>query len=210
MPWFIRRRVLGGCFGYRIHPTARIGWSWIFPRELVMGENASIGDLNVAVHLDRVELGPHATIARGNWITGFPSADQRHFSHRADRNPALVLGAHSAITKGHHLDCTDRIEIGGFTIVGGYRSQFLTHSIDFMENRQDAKPIKVGDHCFIGTGVVVLGGAALPARSVLGAASLLNRAFAEPGWLYAGAPARPVHALPAGAKYFTRDRGFVT
>jgi acetyltransferase-like isoleucine patch superfamily enzyme len=210
LPWFIRRRALQALFGYRIHPTARIGFSWIFPRELVLAEYARIGHLNVAVHLDRVELGAHAVLDRGNWITGYPSADRRHFSNRTDRAPVFVLGTHGAVTKGHHIDCTDRVEIGAFTILGGYRSQLLSHSIDFAENCQAAAPISIGDHCFIGTAVVILGGAKLPPRSVLGAMSLLNRAFGDPGWLYAGSPARPVHALPPDGKYFARDTGFVT
>ncbi len=209
LPWFLRRWVLVTFYGYKIHPTARIGWSWIFPRELEMGEDARIGHLNVAIHLQRVQLGAHALIERSNWITGFPAGDARHFAHRADREPVLVMGEHSALTKGHHLDCTDRIEIGAFTIVAGYRSQLLTHSIDLEKNRQDAAPIRIGAYCFVGTNVVILGGAQLPDRSVLGAKALLNSAFTEPGWLYAGVPAHAVQALPADAAYFRRADGFV-
>lgn len=210
LPWFLRRRVLSAVYGYKIHPTARIGWSWIFPDELVLGEGARIGHLNVAVHLKRVELGDHATIDRGNWITGYPAGDGRHFAHRTDREPVLTIGRHSALTKGHHIDCTERVMIGAFTIVAGYRSQLLTHSIDIERNRQDAAPIAIGDYCFVGTNVVVLGGARLPDRSVLGAKALLSGAFAEAGWLYAGVPARAVKALPADAEYFRRTEGFVS
>lgn len=210
LPWFLRRHVLRWAFGYQIHPTARIGWSWIFPEKLVMGEGASIGHCNVAIHLARVELGAHALIDRSNWITGFPRGDRRHFAHRPERDPALVLGAHAAITKQHIFDCTARIEIGAFTTIAGYRSQLMTHSIDVRENRQDAAPIVIGAYCFVGTNVVVLGGAQLPDRSVLGAKAVLNRAHAAPGWLYAGSPARAVKALPAEAKYFHRTVGFVS
>jgi acetyltransferase-like isoleucine patch superfamily enzyme len=122
----------------------------------------------------------------------------------------LTLGAHAAVTKSHHLDCTDRIDIGAFTTLAGYRSQLLTHSIDLAHNRQDAAPIVIGEYCFVGTAVVVLGGARLPARSVLGAKALLNHAHVEPGWLYAGVPARPVQALPEDAAYFRRTTGFVS
>jgi acetyltransferase-like isoleucine patch superfamily enzyme len=86
----------------------------------------------------------------------------------------------------------------------------MTHAIDVRENRQDAAPIVIGEYCFVGTEVVVLGGARLPDRSVLGAKALLNRAPTAPGWLYAGVPARPVKALPADAKYFRRKEGFVS
>jgi acetyltransferase-like isoleucine patch superfamily enzyme len=209
LPWFLRRPVLTACFGYRIHPTARIGWSWIFPAHLVLEEGATIGHGNVALRLARIELGAHASIGRSNWITGYPRGGARHFAHRATRDPALILGAHAAITKGHHLDCTDRIEIGAFTTIAGYRSQFLTHSIDVVANRQDCAPIVIGRHCFVGTAVVVLAGARLPDRSVLGAMALLNRAVETPGWLHAGVPAAPVKELPADAAYFHRTEGWV-
>lgn len=209
LPWVLRRHVLRLVYGFQLHPRARIGSSWIFPAKLVLGEGARIGHLNVAIHLDRIELGAHATIERGNWITGFSRGDARHFGHCAQRDPALVMGAHSAITKHHHIDCTDRIEIGAFTTVAGYGSQLLTHAIDLERNRQDAAPIAIGEYCFIGTNVVILGGAQLPPRSVLGAKALLNKPQATAGWLYAGVPARPVHELPPGGRYFSRDRGFV-
>jgi acetyltransferase-like isoleucine patch superfamily enzyme len=209
LPWFLRRHVLGALYGYEIHPTARIGWSWIFPGKLAMGEHARIGHLNVAIHLARLELGPHALIERGNWITGFPAGDRRHFAHQPGRDPALVLGAHTAVTKHHHFDCTDRIEIGAFTTVAGYGSQLLTHEIDLVANRQEAAPIAIGDHCFVSTAVVILSGARLPERSVLGAKALLNKPQTAPGWLYGGVPARALRELPKDAKYFSRARGFV-
>jgi acetyltransferase-like isoleucine patch superfamily enzyme len=210
LPWPVRRWVLVHGFGYAIHPTAWIGLSWIFPEHLEMKEGSRIGHFTVAIHLDRLSLGACATISRGNWITGYPRGRGRHFSHRTDRQPALIVGSQSAITKNHHLDCTDLVEIGAFTTVAGYRSQFLTHSIDLERNRQDAAPIRIGDYCFLGSNVVVLGGARLPDRSVLGAKALLNHAYTESGWLYAGVPARPISALPPDAAYFHRKEGFVT
>ena len=209
LPWFLRRRVLQWVYGYQIHPTARIGCSWIFPRQLLLREHASIGHANVAIHLERIELGAHARIDRSNWITGFPRTDARHFSHRVDRDPALVVGDHAAITKHHHLDCTDRIEIGAFTTIAGYASQLMTHSIDLAENRQDAAPIVIGEYCFVGTNVVVLGGARLPARSVLGAKALLNKSYEVTETLYGGVPARPLKRIPSDDKYFSRTSGFV-
>ena len=210
LPWTLRRPVLVHGYGYKIHPTARIGLSWIFPRHLVLGEHARIGHLNVAIHLDRLELGAHATLDRANWITGFPTDNTRHFDRQPERQPTCLLGAHSAVTKRHHLDCTDRIEIGAFTILSGYASQLLTHSINVVNNRQECAPIRIGDHCFVGTAVVVLPGACLPDRSVLGAKSLLNKSHDIVGWLYAGVPAVPIKALPADAAYFHRTTGFVS
>ena len=210
LPWRLKRWLLQRCFGYQIHPTASIGLAWIYPGHLVMGEKATIGHLTVAIHLERVELGSNASIGRSNWITGFPSSGPgKHFQHQTDREPVLVMGEHSAITKNHHLDCTARIDIGAFTTIAGYQSQFLTHSIDIVDSRQHAKPIRIGRCCFVGTRNVILGGAVLPDCSVLGAASLLNKAFDKPFALYAGTPARHLKMLPEDAAYFHRPQGFV-
>ncbi|MBZ5734893.1 hypothetical protein K8Z61_10335 [Nocardioides sp. TRM66260-LWL] len=209
-PWWWRRLLLTRLLGYEIHPTARIGLAWFYPRHLVMGPGARVGHLNVAVHLDEVRLGENATIGRSNWVTGFPSGtDSAHFRHQPERRSTLVVGAESAITKGHHLDCTSPIEIGSFVTVAGYRSELLTHSIDIEAGRQHSAPIRIGDRSFVGTGCLLLGGATLPERSVLAARSVLTEAFDEPLGLYGGQPARRLKDIPPDAGYLTRTRGFV-
>jgi acetyltransferase-like isoleucine patch superfamily enzyme len=56
---------------------------------------------------------------------------------------------------------------------------------------------------------VILGGSVLPDHSVLGALSLLNKAYHEPWGLYAGHPARRLKAIDPEAAYFRRSQGFV-
>jgi acetyltransferase-like isoleucine patch superfamily enzyme len=209
LPWFLRRRLLRALFGYRIHPRARIGLALVQAQRLILGEGASIGNLTVIKGMELVELGAHASIGRGNWITGFRHGHPRHFAHQPERRCELVLGAHAAVTNRHLLDCTGGITIGAFTTVAGFHSQILTHSIDLAANRQSSQPVAIGAYCFVGTRCVLLAGAVLPERSVLGALSLLNKAHAETGQLYAGVPARAVKALPAGLAYFQRTSGFV-
>lgn len=209
LPWPLRRRLLVRALGFDIHPTARIGRSFILPRHLRMGPHSAIGDLTVCKGLDLLELGAHSLIGRLNWITGFPSDDPSFFSHRPDRRPQLIVGDHSAITNRHLLDCTESVVIGRFSTVAGFHSQMLTHSIDLRANRQDAHPIQIGDYCFVGTGCVILGGARLPDYSVLGALSLCNHAFSEPYSLYGGTPARHLKTLDRDLEYFRRQTGFV-
>jgi acetyltransferase-like isoleucine patch superfamily enzyme len=174
-----------------------------------MQSGARIGHFNVAIHLHRMILEDCALIGRANWITGFPKESNAHFSHRRARNPVLVIGRHSAITKGHHVDCTDRIEIGEFTTIAGYNSQFLSHSIDLLENRQDCHPIRIGNYCFVGTNVVVLGGSNLPDHSVLAAKAVLQKDFSEEWFIYGGVPAKALAPISRQARYFSRNNGFV-
>lgn len=210
LPWPLKRLCLQRFYGYRLDPTARIGFAWIYPHHLAMAAGSHIDALTVAVNLDRLELGERATIGRGNWITGFATGTTSpHFAHQPNRRAELLLGAHAAITKHHHIDCTNRVSIGPFTTVAGYRSQLLSHSIDLQHNRQHSDPITIGAHCFVGTACVILGGSVLPDHSVLGALSLLNKPHSEPWSLYAGQPARRVKSIDPGNLYFNRRQGYV-
>ncbi|MEJ6981980.1 hypothetical protein WG906_16040 [Pedobacter sp. P351] len=209
-PWFIRRFLLNLFFGYKIHRQAKIGLAWIFPKNLSMGPGAKIDHFTVAIHLDSIIMSADATIGRGNWITGMSTGTNLpHFKHQADRKAELSLGESASITKNHHLDCTNSIHIGRFSTIAGYNSQLLTHSINVNENRQDSAPIFIGDYTFVGTNVVILGGARLPGHSILAAKSLLNKEFTKEWMLYGGVAAKELKEVPKTAKYFTRTDGFV-
>ncbi|SDG47500.1 acyltransferase [Psychroflexus sediminis] len=210
-PWKIKRWLLVKIWKYELHPTSKIGLSYIFPVKLIMDEYSSIGHFNIAINLEQIILGQKSSIARSNWITGYPTNKKKslHFTHQIGRRSELIIGNDSAITKHHHIDCTNQILIGDYVTIAGYYSQFLTHSINIYDSKQDSKPIKIGDYCFVGTNSVLLGGANLPAYSVLGAKSLLNKDFNEGYTLYGGVPAKPISRISSEAKYFIREEGFV-
>ncbi len=208
-PWRIRRLLLIKLLRYEIHPTARIGWSWICPERLEMAAGARIGNLTVCKGLSLLKMGEQSYVGNLNWISGFPVGNHAFFGEEADRRAELVLGDHAAITHRHLIDCTNAVRIGRFTTFAGYRSQVLTHSIDLQRSRQASRPVTIGEYCFVGTNCVLLGGSALPDYSVLGASSVLNKAHTEMHWLYAGNPAQPVKALTGELQYFQRSAGFV-
>ncbi len=209
LPWRLRRIALNKIFGYQIHPTARIGLSLILPVRLEMDAGARIGNLTLCKGISLLKMSEKSSIGNLNWITGFPAGDQRFFTADVGRRPELILGAQAAVTNRHLIDCTNSVRIGKFTTFAGARSQMLTHSIDLYECRQSSKPITIGDYCFVGTACVLLGGSVLPDYSVLGAGSVLNKPYADPYFLYAGNPARPVKQLTSEMAYFTRSTGYV-
>ncbi|MFQ3587665.1 MAG: acyltransferase [Fimbriimonadaceae bacterium] len=209
MPWPVRRLILVKVFRYEIDPTAKIGIGWIRPAALRLGPGARIGHLNVVKGLNRLEMGRNTIIGPLNWISAFPTGHERHFAHIKGRETTLTLDDEAAITSRHFIDCTCPVRIGRFTTLAGYRTQILTHSINLQDGRQDAHPIEIGEYCFVGTACTILGGAKLPSYSVLGANSLLAKALAEEGVLYAGVPARKVKEIDRNGKYFTRREGFV-
>lgn len=210
LPWPLRRYILVRLFNFEIHPSAKIGISWVYPKMLKMGPNSRIGHFNIVIHIENLVLEDFSTIGRRNWITGFPlNSSDKHFAHQSERMPSLKLGIHSAITKNHHIDCTNSVTIGSYCTIAGYYSQILTHSIDIVESRQDSNPISIGDYCFISTNVVILGGAIIPNYCVIGAKALVAGPLEEAWHLYGGVPAKAIKELPKSAKYFKRDIGHV-
>lgn len=208
LPWMVRRWLLVRGLGWRIHPTARVGHSLILVRSLQMAPRSRIGHLNFMRNHRRVVLNEGANIGHMNWISAGPAEGE--FGFDAKRDPCLILGDEAAITSRHLIDCTDRVEIGAYAILAGYRSQILTHGIDVVAGRQDCAPVKIGPFAFVGTGVVVLMGARVPERSLVSAGSVVLKGELPTGWLLAGVPARPVRPLPADAGFMTRRTGRVT
>lgn len=210
LPWSLRRLILNRLLGYQIHSSAFISrFSIIAPEFLEMDKHAKIGAFNVAIHLTKFVMGDSAVIGRSNWISGFQKGSKNHFAHAVDRDPSLIMGEHSAITKKHIIDCTDKISIGKFSTIAGYHSQFLTHSIDYELSRQDCHPIAIGEYSIVGTGSVFLPGSALPSYSICGAGSVVNKVHTVEYSLYAGTPAGLKKQLNKDAKYFIRDKRYV-
>jgi acetyltransferase-like isoleucine patch superfamily enzyme len=209
LPWPLRRWFLTRFLGYQIHPTARIGWAWVFPERLIMEEHSRIGHLTVCKGLELLQLGAHSSIGRLNWITGFPRGDTSFFGYQVDRNPKLELGSHSAIGNRHLIDCTASVTFGSFCNLAGFRSQILTHSIDIKECRQSSAPATIGNYCFVGTDTVILGGSNIPSYCVVGAKSLVNKKLDEELMLYGGVPVKPLRKLSMDYKYFSRPVGIV-
>lgn len=195
LPWRMRRRLLVWRYHWHIDPSAHIGMSIILAKEVELCRNSRILSFVLCRRIDRLYLGEDAGIASLTFITGYPTGENSAFSHLSDRHCELVLERSSGITSRHYVDCNGGIYVGAFTTIAGVRSQILTHSIDVYRNRQDAKPVRFGRYCFVGTGCIILPGAVLPDYCILGAGSVLNKSYTDGGMLYAGVPAIPRKAL---------------
>jgi acetyltransferase-like isoleucine patch superfamily enzyme len=206
LPWGLRRHVLSLLFGWDLAPDSRIGVVGISARQVELGPRSRIGHLTVCRRLDRLVLGADALIGKGNWITGHPRGGP---SFGDDRAPELILERDAAISGQHLIDCTDRVHLGAFATLGGWRSQVLTHALDVRSNRQACQPVQIGEYCFIGTKVILLPGARVPARSVVAAGSVVNSALEEECVTYAGVPAKRVNSLSGDELYFSRSTGRV-
>lgn len=204
-PWFIKRALLVLFFKYELDPQAYIGFSFIYPKSLIMRKNAEIGSFNVAVNLEKITMNEDTSISRNNWITGYPLNKHNHFQEQKDRKPYLIMGKGSAITKNHMIDCTDLIEIGEYTSVAGYGTQILTHSTSLEHNKQRCAPIRIGARSFVGTRSILLPGVRLPDSSVLGAGAVLTKEFNETFSMYGGVPAKFIKTMEPDLMFLNRS-----
>lgn len=174
------------------------------------GPNSRIHSGVFCKGIDLLDMGEDSGIAQLTFITGFSTSNSQVFTKVGCRKCELVLGAHAGITSRHFIDCNGGVYIGDYATVAGIRTQILTHSINVYKNHQDAKPIKIGKYCFVGTGCVLLPGSELPSYSVLGAGAVLTKAYEKVGCLYAGSPAHLIKEIDIKAtKYFHRQKHIV-
>ena len=105
LPWAIRRKLLILFFGYKIHPTARIGKSLIFPKKLEMEAHSRIHHLVICKQIDSLVLSEDSGIATMTYITGFKTAGNNFFKEVKNRRCELILGKSAGITSRHFVDC---------------------------------------------------------------------------------------------------------
>jgi acetyltransferase-like isoleucine patch superfamily enzyme len=188
--------------GWVIGPGVRIGPCLVSNVDQVEIDNgAIIGAFNVFRDLAGLRLGEQAIIGHWNWVTA------ARVLREAGSAGLLQLGAHSAITSRHYIDCSGGIRIGTHTTIAGERSTFITHGISWKGSVQTFRPIEVGDYCLISSNVQVVPGTVVGNRVVVGMGATIAGRLVDAG-LYVQPRAALVKSDLEG-EYFRREQGKV-
>jgi acetyltransferase-like isoleucine patch superfamily enzyme len=166
-----------------------------------IGGGAWIGPFNVLRDLAALTLGEHAGIGHWNWVTA------SRVMREAGAPGLLLVGAHSAISSRHYIDCTGGIQVGTHTTIAGMRSTFITHGISWKRSVQTFSPIEIGDYCLISSNVQVAPGTVVGSRIVVGMGATIAGRLSDPG-LYMQPRATLVKSDVDG-EYFRRQQGQV-
>ena len=201
VPMSLKRIIARRIYHWDIHPSAYIGPSVLTVRKVRMGPGASIGGRNVITNLDELRMDEGATIGSGNMIKGWwDHPDQK----LPERNPSVYLAEHAQIASYHYIDCVDSLELGRHAAIAGFRSTVLTHTIDLVRDRYVAGSVVLGDHAVAMSGCLLSAGSRIPARSVVGAGSVVSTKLTEELTFYRGNPAEAVRSLPERLAFFHR------
>lgn len=99
------------------------------------------------------------------------------------RRNGIHIGSNVIINNNASMLDGGDITIGNHTLIGPNCSFYTsTHPMDYMARRkpqETCRPITIGDDCWLGGNVVVVGGVSIGSRSVIGAGSVVVKDIPE-------------------------------
>src|SRR5215475_8410673 len=171
LPSFLKRPCYRWFFGYRIAKGVRIGFTILDAEKCAIDADTTIGHFNLVIAVKNLQIGERTRIGHLNIIRGGDEVHLGRFSEIIRMNeinsipdpvvvnevdPRFILGDGSIITTGHKIDFTDLVTIGRRTIIGGRNSSLWTH------NRQETKPITIGELAYVGSEIRMAPGSSIP------------------------------------------------
>lgn len=189
--------------GWRIGQGTSVGPGlYLRLTSVTLGSDVRIGPFNVIRDMAEVTIEARGRIGQWNWISAAaPLVEARGGGF-------LRIGADSAVTSRHYMDCSGGVAIGHHTTVAGVRSTFITHGIAWKTAQQTSGGIIIGNYCIVSSNVAVAPGTTIDHRVVVGMGSVVSNNVGPGGSLYVGGRATAVKSGLEGA-YFRRERGYI-
>jgi len=215
LPSGVAKSLLRILFGYKIGRRVRLGFSIIDSAECEIGDDVSIGHLNVFTGVGKLSIGEHSRVGalnifrggeeirigrycdilRLNEINSIPEPDVVN-----ETDPRFLLGDGSMIGASHKIDFTDRVEFGNCVILGGRNSSVWTH------NRQMTKPVVIGERTYLGSEIRIAPGSEVAPRCIVGMGAVISGRFDSEYKLIGGVPAKEIKDLDDDGRFLTERK----
>jgi len=196
LPSFIGVLVLR-LLGHKIGKKVRIGFSFICAKQITLEDNVKIGHFNLIIN-NALILNNGVCIGYLNILKGpfnlllkeKAAIGNKNYLTRSRRGITydesnLYLGELTKITTGHHIDLTQSISFGKFSILAGIGSQMWTHGYYHANTgkyriRIDGK-ITIGENVYIGSGCIFNPGVKVGNAIHIGSGSVISKDLEKPG-----------------------------
>jgi len=97
-----------------------------------------------------------------------------------------------------HIDGRNGIVFGKNVRIAPYvKIISMNHNVNDYDKYTKAKPIKIGDNCWIGAGAVVLSEVELGEHTIVAAGAIVTKSFPEGNQILGGNPAKVIKELPS-------------
>jgi acetyltransferase-like isoleucine patch superfamily enzyme len=130
-------------------------------------------------------IGKDSVIRRGAFIT---RASHLNMGRRSKLGPFAKLFLYDDLIIG------DDVEIGSNLTVHTAEHKFGNPVLPLTKQGSVYMPVEIQDDVYIGSDVIILSGAVIESRVVIGAGSVVKGRI-KSGFIYAGMPARPIRPL---------------
>lgn len=187
LPQIIKKLIYRYVMGWKIGENVKIGFSYLGCQAITIEDGVQIGHFNIIRRLRYLHIGQNSTIKNFN---------QFFFSGNLSQSPewagTLNIGSNVNFMSHHFIDLGGSVSIGDRTTVAGRDTHFWSHG--FTPAGEDRKHVRnkivIGERVYIGARATILG-CTIPARTIIGAGSIVNKSFAdeESRLLVAGNPA---------------------
>ena len=141
-------------------------------------------------NVGNVQVGDHVSLGKRGWF----------YIPLSNRTAAIHIGSGTAIGNDFVITANNSIQIGSECLLS-YRVTVMDHShatglgiAPVTSGLTEAKPVTIGDKCFLGCNVVIMPGVKLGNNCVVGANSVVTKSF-ETGSVIAGTPAKLLRNL---------------
>jgi acetyltransferase-like isoleucine patch superfamily enzyme len=149
------------------------------------------GNVLEALREGRLEIGPHAVLEPGVWITA-PAPAQIRIGGGTFLNMGVMVAAVTLVEIGEHCMFAN----GCFVTDGNHRYDDPDRPVPW-QGFTTKGPTRVGDNVWCGANVVVTSGVTIGERCVIGANSVVTEDI-PPRSIAAGAPARVLKTIDYG------------
>ncbi len=149
------------------------------------------GNVLEALREGRLEIGAHALLEPGVWITA-PGKARVRIGQGTFLNMGVMVAAEQLVEIGDHCMLAN----GCFVTDSSHRYSDPDKPITW-QGFETKGPTRIGDNCWLGANVVVTSGVSIGERCVIGANSVVTKDI-EPFSIAVGAPAKILHKVEYG------------
>ncbi len=195
----LRRLLYRSVMGFKIPSSSSVGILTLMAVPAAdLGEDVSIGPLNIFKGPFDVTIGSQTRIGRGNkFFSSWKIMDPR-FTERK-YTPRLHIGQKALILNDHFFDIYGLLSIGDGTWIAGYGSQFWTHGLSVTD-----RDIVIGNDNYLGSAVRFAPGTSMGDRNILALGSVVLSKIEANDSLISGFPAKAIRSIAedrAAGKY---------